>query len=78
MTAFNSYETKTQGVYGNGSETIFVNKFGNAFIVQSPDMPPGVDAAPTDNYLPVDMVSLGTSDVRDMEIPDWVQEYVAK
>jgi hypothetical protein len=74
MTKFNSYETKTQGVYGNGSETIFVNKFGKAFIVQSPDMQPGVDATPTDNYLPVDMVSLGMSDVSDLEIPEWVYE----
>lgn len=41
MPKYNSYETKTLGVYGNPHETIFVNKNGKAFIVQSPDMRPG-------------------------------------
>ena len=74
MTKFNSYKTTTLGVYGNSSETIFVNKHGRAFIVQSPDMPAGKDAVKTDNYLPVDMVALGDKDCADLEIPDWVYE----
>ena len=74
MTEFNTYETKTLGVYGNDSETIFVNKNGKAFIVQSPDMPAGKDAIPTDNFLPVDMAALGDKDCTDLEIPDWVYE----
>lgn len=72
MTEFNTYKTTTLGVYGNGSETIFVNQNGNAFIVQSPDMPADVDALKTDNYLPVDMVALGDKDCADLEIPEWV------
>lgn len=71
---FNNYQTTAQGVYGNGSETIFVNKNGKAFIVQSPDMPAGTDAVSTDNYLPADMVALGDKDCADLEIPEWVYE----
>lgn len=75
MTEFNKHETKTLGVYGNGSETIFVNKNGKAFIVQSPDMAGTKrDAIPTDNHLPADMVALGDKDCADLEIPDWVYE----
>ena len=74
MPEYNNYETKTLGVYGNSTETIFVNKHGKAFIVQSPDMRPGEDAVATDNYLPADMVALGERDCRDLEIPEWVYE----
>lgn len=74
MTEFNTYKTTALGIYGNGSETIFVNKNGKAFIVQSPDMTSEQDALPTDNFLPVDMVALGDSDTADLEIPDWVYE----
>ena len=74
MKEFNNYETKTLGVYGDDSETIFVNKYGKAFVVQSPDMQPDDDAIPTDNFLPVGMVALGNNDCTDLEIPDWVYE----
>lgn len=74
MTEFNDYQTTTLGIYGNGSETIFVNKNAKAFIVQSPDMAAGQDAIATDNYLPVDMVALGDNDAAGLEIPDWVYE----
>ncbi len=72
MTEYNKKPTTGHGVYGNSTETIFVNQHGKAFIVQSPDMPTGTDAIPTDNYLPADMVALGDRDVEDLNIPDWV------
>ena len=74
MTTFNSYETIALGVYGNGNETIFINQHGKAFIVQSSDMLADQDAIPTDNYLPADMIALGTADCSDLVIPEWVYD----
>lgn len=71
-TEFNTYPTTTHGVYGNGEETYFVNQYGRAFCVQSPDLVNVADALEVDNRLPVDCVALGDADCADLEIPDWV------
>mgnify|MGYP003513917704 CR=1 FL=1 len=69
----NTYETKTLGLYGNGTETIFVNKNGIAFVVQSPDLAAtGGEPTRVSNNLPADMVALGDMDAAEIEIPDWV------
>jgi hypothetical protein len=75
MTEKNTYPTTGCGFYGNGSETVFINQHGRAFVVQSPDMVnTGRDAIPVDNYLPVDMVQLGDADCADIEVPEWVYD----
>ena len=75
MVEYNDYKTTAQGLYGNGTETIFINQHGKAFVVQSPDLVnTGRDAVPTDNFLPADMVQLGTAAVSDLVIPEWVYE----
>lgn len=76
MTELNTYKTTTLGLYGNGSETYFVNKYGRMFCVQSPDLAAaaGEPIEIMDNLLPVDAVPLGDRDARDIEIPDWVYD----
>ena len=75
LTQLNTYETKTHVLYGNADETIFVNKNGLAFVVQSPDLKAtGGEPTRVSNFLPENMVALGDGDADDLEIPDWVYE----
>lgn len=67
---YNDYQTTMPGVYGNAIETVFINRYGAAFLIQSPGLWPA-DAVKIGNRLPVDMRAIEVA-YDELTIPEWI------